>query len=177
MDSYLHAYWRMDYVQRPQSEKKLDSPFKVALAENDDEKNLILLRGVYSFVIMNRFPYNAGHLLILPNREVADIDDLTHEEQIDLWDNIILSKNVLQKELHPQGFNIGWNLGTAAGAGVAKHLHAHVVPRWDGDTNFMPVIAHTKVLPQALESLYKKLRPAFKERYASRSSSKASYVS
>jgi ATP adenylyltransferase len=106
---------------------------------------------------MNRYPYNAGHLLVLPVREVGDLAELGEEESIGLWREVLLARRVLAQLLRPDGFNLGFNLGSAAGAGVPGHLHCHLVPRWDGDTNFMPVIGEVKVLPEALESLYDRL--------------------
>jgi ATP adenylyltransferase len=110
---------------------------------------------------MNRYPYNGGHLLVLPLREVADLTDLDGGEGADLWRTIVLSERVLREVLNPDGFNIGFNVGSAAGAGLPGHLHCHLVPRWNGDTNLMPAVGAVRVLPQALESLYDKLLPAF----------------
>jgi ATP adenylyltransferase len=112
---------------------------------------------------MNRYPYNAGHLLALPLREVSDLCDLSAEEGSDLWMTITLAERVLRRVLQPAGFNIGFNVGSAAGAGLPEHLHCHLVPRWDGDTNLMPVLGGVRVLPQALESLYDQLLPVFRE--------------
>jgi ATP adenylyltransferase len=110
---------------------------------------------------MNRFPYTAGHLLVLSLREVADLADLTDDEAAGLMAAIRRAQRALVRTLAPDGFNIGFNVGSAAGAGMPGHLHCHVVPRWDGDTNFMPVVGGTKVLPQALEDLYDELLPHF----------------
>jgi len=109
---------------------------------------------------MNRYPYNTGHLIVAPYRHVGDLVELTEEELVDLMKNVNLSIRILREALKPEGFNIGLNMGRVAGAGIEDHLHIHVVPRWAGDTNFMPVIAHVKVMPELLESTYDKLRQA-----------------
>ena len=127
-------------------------------AAKNDEKNLILYRGKKSFIIMNKYPYNPGHLMIAPYRHVGEIEDLTSDEQIDLFYCLKLSILAIKSALKPDGLNIGINIGKVAGAGVKDHLHIHVVPRWNGDTNFMPVLADVKVIPEALEETYKKLR-------------------
>ena len=106
---------------------------------------------------MNKFPYNCGHLLVIPLRQVADIEDLTSEERVEFFDAIIKAKQILKNAMNPDAFNVGFNLGAKAGAGIPEHLHCHVVPRWDGDTNFMPVISDTRVLPQAMDALWGKL--------------------
>lgn len=108
---------------------------------------------------MNRYPYNAGHLLVLPVREVSDFEELTEVERLALFASVLRAQRILKQAMQPEGFNIGFNVGAAAGAGIASHLHAHVVPRWNGDTNFMPVVGKTKVLPEALETLYDRLLP------------------
>jgi ATP adenylyltransferase len=107
---------------------------------------------------MNRYPYNAGHLLVLPYREVPDIEDLSREERVCFFETTLRAKRLLKAALNPNGFNIGINLGEAGGAGIPKHLHQHVVPRWTGDTNFMPVVGSTRVLPQALEAMWDHLK-------------------
>lgn len=132
-------------------------------AENDDERNLILWRGHHVFVIMNLYPYNNGHLMIVPFREVAEYEALTTEEQVELAQTIERCIRWLRKALSPEGFNVGINLGKAAGAGIPSHLHAHIVPRWSGDTNFMPAIGEVKVIPEAIYATYDKLRAAMKE--------------
>ncbi|MFT3828816.1 MAG: HIT domain-containing protein [Opitutaceae bacterium] len=154
---HLHAYWRMDYIEAPKTVPGAN-PF-VALPElGDDRTALIVHRGTAHYVVMNRFPYNAGHLLIVPFRAVPELEQLTAAERDELMALIVFGKRVLQQALKPDGFNIGFNLGSAAGAGIPQHLHAHIVPRWSGDTNFMPVVGQTRVLPQALECMYDRLR-------------------
>ena len=154
--------WRSAYVseaneQEPDADESI---FTALLREEQDEQNLILWRGEQVFVIMNRHPYNSGHLLILPYREVMQYDALTPAEQQGLTAALDRCMGWLREALSPDGFNMGMNLGRAAGAGIPEHLHAHVVPRWDGDTNFMPTTADTKVLPEDLQTTYGKLRTA-----------------
>ncbi|MDR2667480.1 MAG: HIT domain-containing protein [Puniceicoccales bacterium] len=150
----------MNYIKSPRGGRQ--SPFSAAL-DGDERENLLLHRGKLSFVVMNKYPYNCGHLLVLPQREVADPLDLNGDESVELWRSVLLCEKVLRRTMKPDGFNIGFNIGSASGAGLPKHLHCHVVPRWDGDTNFMPVIGEIKVLPQALEHLYDQLLPIFSE--------------
>ncbi len=121
---------------------------------NDDKATLIVSREAHSFILMNRYPYNAGHLLVLPRREVPQLEDLDDAERLCFINATIKAKRLLQRALKPDGFNIGINLGEAAGAGIPRHLHLHVVPRWNGDTNFMPVLGDTRVLPQSLETMW-----------------------
>ncbi len=148
----------MEYVEAPKEEKEESNPFIRLPKENDDRKNLILIRGQYHYVIMNRYPYNAGHLMVIPYREVPDIDELSEEELMEFMKLVIRSKKLLTKAIRPNGFNIGINLGVDAGAGIPWHLHCHIVPRWKGDTNFMPVIGKTRVLPTALDTLWERLK-------------------
>jgi ATP adenylyltransferase len=124
-----------------------------------DEELLVLARGAHAFVILNLFPYNTGHLMVAPNRHVGDLGDLTDDEVDELWMWTHRSVAAHREASGPDGFNIGINLGEAAGAGVPGHLHQHVVPRWAGDTNFMPVIGDAKVLPEMLSETYQRLRP------------------
>ena len=152
---HLWAPWRIEYLQRtPESSCILcRKP-----AENNDEANLILYRGQRNFIILNAFPYNTGHLMVAPYRHTADLQVLTDEEAKEHFDIIKMVLALLRQVMKPTGFNIGLNLGRAAGAGIAEHLHTHVVPRWGGDTNFMPVLSDTKVMPEALTATYLKLR-------------------
>ena len=155
----LHAYWRMAYVAAPAKERETrNNPFARIPHEPDERAALLLHRSAYSYLVMNRFPYNAGHLLAVPLRVVPDLEDLGENEFNDFNHMILLAKRLLAAALHPDGFNIGINLGTAAGAGVPGHLHCHIVPRWNGDTNFMPVVAGTRVLPEALDQMWERLR-------------------
>jgi ATP adenylyltransferase len=126
--------------------------------ENKDEANLILYRGQHSFIIMNAFPYNPGHLMVAPYRHVANLQDLRDEEAMELFTFVKKGLGLLKEVMKPSGFNIGLNVGKVAGAGIAEHIHTHIVPRWQGDTNFMPVLSDTKVTSEALSSTYKRLR-------------------
>jgi ATP adenylyltransferase len=158
---HLHAYWRMEYLEAPEALKGKNPFVELPKLENERE-SLVLYRGQTGYLILNRYPYNAGHLLVLPYREVADLEDLDEEEKSEFMELIILAKRILTQALKPDGFNIGLNLGGAAGAGIPTHLHAHIVPRWDGDTNFMPVICETRVLPTSLEAMWERLKEASK---------------
>jgi ATP adenylyltransferase len=128
-----------------------------AFKEKKDRKNLIIARGKYSFVIMNRYPYNTGHLMITPIRHTGKLESLTKEEVLEMFEFVIKMKARITKTLKPEGFNIGINLGRVAGAGLVSHVHIHLVPRWSGDTNFMPALCKTKVISQSLDKLYSPL--------------------
>lgn len=130
-----------------------------------DEEVYILHRSTHSFVMLNRYPYNNGHLLLAPFRHLAELEDLSQDELLDLLNLAQLCVVVLKEELNPQGFNLGINIGDVAGAGVKEHFHLHIVPRWKGDTSFMPVVASTSVMPQALSETYSKLKRRFDERF------------
>ena len=155
---YLHAYWRLPYVQADKPATGGENPFVELPKLGDDRKALIIWRGATCYLILNKFPYNAGHLMAIPFREVGTLAELTSAERADLMDAIVKGQDILTKALKPEGFNIGFNFGRAAGAGIPRHLHAHIVPRWVGDVNFMPVVADTKVLPVALDVLWERLR-------------------
>jgi len=154
----LWAPWRVEYF-----EKKERSPnFMLEASQTtDDAAHLVLHRGKYTFVMMNRYPYATGHLMVVPYRELPDLDDLGDEEVLELWRNAARSQKILRATIKAHGFNVGLNIGSAAGAGFAQHLHLHVVPRWEGDVNFMPVLGETRIIPEGLEALYGKLRAAF----------------
>ena len=154
--SALWAPWRVEYFSAPR-----DPDFMLAAANaTDDRAHLVLARKPHTFLMMNRYPYAVGHLMAVPCRKVADIAELTDAEQLELWSLAALGQKLLRSVVGAQGFNVGLNLGRCAGAGVVDHLHLHIVPRWDGDNNFMPVLAGTRILPEALEALYAKLRAA-----------------
>jgi ATP adenylyltransferase len=155
---YLHAYWRLPYVEAPKPEAGGENPFTDLPKLGDDRKALILWRGPLTYLVMNRFPYNVGHLLAIPYREVPTLAELTAAERADLMEGIVKGQDILTRALKPDGFNIGFNFGRVAGAGIPRHLHAHIVPRWSGDVNFMPVVADTKVLPVALDTLWERLK-------------------
>lgn len=153
--SQLHPYWRMEYIEAPRM-PAFTRPFTELPALGDDRAALIVHRTELSYLMLNRFPYNPGHLLAIPFREVIDIEDLTPAESADLFALITFGKKVLKAALKPDGFNIGFNLGSASGGSI-PHLHGHIVPRWNGDNNFMPVLGQTRILPQALEATWERL--------------------
>jgi ATP adenylyltransferase len=153
---HLHAYWRMEYIEAPRLPAGGNIFAELPLL-GDDAAALILHRSSLSYLILNRYPYNAGHLLAVPFRAVADLAELTAAERADLMDEIVLGQQLLTAALKPDAFNVGFNLGSAAGGSI-PHLHAHLVPRWNGDTNFMPVIGQTRVLPQSLAAMYARLK-------------------
>ncbi len=153
---HLHAYWRMEYIEAPRLADGAN-PFTALPALGNDTEALIVHRSKLSYVMLNRYPYNPGHLLVVPFREVTDITDLNPAERADLMDLIIYGKDLLKAAVSPNAFNVGFNLGSAAGGSI-PHLHAHIVPRWNGDTNFMPVIGKTRVLPQSLDAMYARLK-------------------
>jgi ATP adenylyltransferase len=126
--------------------------------ENNDEANFILYRGKHGFIILNAFPYNPGHLMVAPYRHIANLEELRAEEAMELFDIVKKGLGLLKEVMKPTGFNIGLNMGKVAGAGIAEHLHTHIVPRWQGDTNFMPVLSDTRVVSEAVSATYKKLR-------------------
>ena len=155
----LWAPWRMAYIEI--ADRSDGCVFCVKPAQERDREELILHRGATCFVIMNLFPYNNGHVMIVPYRHTADLPGLSLEEQAEMMALTGHCVQALAGAFRPEGFNIGMNLGRTAGAGIAEHLHMHVVPRWNGDTNFMPVLADTRVLPDALYAGYDKLHAAF----------------
>ncbi len=152
------APWRLEYMVADRVDGCI---FCVFPSQNDDEKNRILLRGEHAYVIMNAFPYSNGHLLIPPYRHIGDFSELNDEENLEIMQLAQKCCAALKNICRPDGFNIGWNIGTAAGAGIAEHIHMHIVPRWNGDTNFMPVLADIKVIPEALDTTYKKIKAEF----------------
>jgi ATP adenylyltransferase len=156
MDS-LHAPWRIEYILSPKP--KLDASLFTSIAQsNDDIGNHVIARDRTCFALLNRYPYNGGHLMVVPYKEVPDMSGLTDEELTGLWKLTRRCVAALTAVMKPDGFNVGINLGRVAGAGILEHLHVHVVPRWNGDTNFMPVIAGTGVVPEALKEIAAKLR-------------------
>jgi ATP adenylyltransferase len=156
MDS-LHAPWRIEYILSPKPELKQGLFTRIAQS-SDDEANLVIARDRTCFALLNRYPYNGGHLMVVPYKEAADLNGLTDDEVADLWKLVRRCLNALAAVMKPDGFNVGINLGKVAGAGILEHLHIHVVPRWTGDTNFMPVLAGTGVVPDALAEIAAKLR-------------------
>ena len=156
----LHAPWRIQYILAPKNKSTGQSIFTAIAQSSDDVENLVLARDKSCFALLNSYPYTGGHLMVIPYRQVPDFDGLTDEEMTDLLKLMRRCQHALKKVMSPHGFNIGVNLGKVAGAGIEEHLHLHLVPRWDGDTNFMPVIAGATVLPEALKDLAAKLRAA-----------------
>lgn len=157
----LWAPWRMEFILNEKPPGCIFCPGE-KVSEEEDRKRLILLRDSLSFVMMNRYPYTNGHLLISPYRHVGSVQDLQPDEMLQLFENVQRACRVMSESLFPQGFNIGINLGKAAGAGVDDHLHVHVVPRWVGDSNFMTVIGDVRVMPENLSATYEKLLPGFR---------------
>ena len=159
--------WRSEHIGQASTEPMNDTNrrdlFTRIADEGDDAENLVVWRGARVYVVMNRFPYNNGHLLIVPYRRVENFDDLDDEEQIEVARTIADCIRWLRKALKPDGFNVGMNLGPAGGAGVPEHLHVHVVPRWSGDTNFMPTVADVKIIPEAMQETFRKVREAARE--------------
>jgi ATP adenylyltransferase len=152
----LHAYWRMDYIEAPRYPATMKRPFTDLPAMGDDRLALIVHRSAHSYLVLNRFPYNPGHLLAVPYREVVEPEELPRAERADLMEEIVFARRLLSAAMKPDGVNIGYNLGSAAGGSIA-HLHAHIVPRWNGDNNFMPVVGQIRVLPQSLEATWERL--------------------
>ncbi len=148
----------MEYIEEL---KEGECIFCTKPKENQDEKNLILYRGDISFIIINRYPYANGHLMVAPFRHCASIEDLTRAEASELFVLVQKAVGVLKATVNAEGLNIGINIGRAAGAGIADHIHIHIVPRWHGDVNFMPVLENTKVIYEYLTETYRKLKPGF----------------
>ncbi|MGD9402922.1 MAG: HIT domain-containing protein [bacterium] len=150
----ISAGWRMEYIEKGNAEGCI---FCNKPAAREDAKNFIIRRGRAAFVIMNLYPYTTGHLMIAPYRHTGSLCDLSEEEATELMKLVGWSELVLRKSMGAQGFNVGMNIGKCAGAGFPDHVHLHVVPRWEGDTNFMPVFSETRVLPDTLENVYEKI--------------------
>jgi ATP adenylyltransferase len=155
----LWAPWRMEYVKSEKSDKCI---FCSLPKENDDTKNYILHRSQSAFIIMNIYPYNSAHVMVSPYRHIACLTGQNTEEIKEMNSLTRRSIEILKTVINPEGFNVGYNIGKAAGAGYDEHIHCHIVPRWTGDTNFMPVLGETKVHPEHLKTTYKKLLPHFK---------------
>ncbi len=160
----LWAPWRESYITKL-DEKKKSCVFCSILAARKDKQHLIFIRKPHAYAVLNLYPYSNGHCLILPNRHIADISKLSQVEYVGLMELLRETKDLLQEVFKPHGFNVGMNLGRIAGAGIPGHVHIHIVPRWKGDHNFMPVTAGTKVISQSLSVIYKKLSDAYTKRY------------
>ena len=156
----LWAPWRMEYIKKPKEKECL---FCRVIREDKDRENLVLYRSKHGFIILNKYPYNNGHLMVAPYKHTPTPLELREEEDLDLSYLIKLCMKILDKTMRPQGFNIGANIGRAAGAGIEEHYHIHIVPRWIGDTNYMPIISDTKVIVEHLYATYDKLREALRE--------------
>ena len=154
--------WRMAYIQAAKEQGEDGGCIFCDLpAEGDDVRTMILARGELAFVIVNSFPYNPGHLMVAPFRHVGAFTSIEAAELADVDALVARSIRALEQEMEPHGYNLGMNLGRVAGAGIPDHVHWHLVPRWNGDTNFMPVVGQTRVLPELLEETYARLRPRF----------------
>lgn len=153
---YLFTPWRMEYIRSAQK----DGCVFCEMLERDDREELILHRGRHAFLVLNRYPYNNGHFMSVPYRHVDTLELLSDEEMAEMMGLVTRGLAALRQAWRPEGFNIGVNIGKVAGAGVKDHVHVHVVPRWAGDTNFMPLVAQTRVIPQTLEETYDELKAA-----------------
>lgn len=165
----LYAPWRSSYARSIAKQKKIktsakDCVFCNAIKEDDDEKNLIIARYKYNAVLLNRYPYNAGHLLIIPTVHKSQIHELSHAAQTELMELISQATHTVQKELGAHGVNVGINLGKAAGAGIPSHLHFHVLPRWNGDTNFLPLLADTKQVSFDLVAMFHEIKRCWRKK-------------
>lgn len=155
---YLWAPWRMEYILKEKNEGCI---FCEIPKENQDKENYVLYRGKFCFVILNTYPYNNGHIMIAPYAHIKNLEELNRDTINELMSLCQKSISVLKKKINPQGFNIGANIGKVGGAGILEHVHLHIVPRWQGDTNFMPVISDTKIMPQYLSETYDLLKAGF----------------
>jgi ATP adenylyltransferase len=153
---FLWSPWRMKYIQNNQH--SAECVFCMALKQPDGPENLIVARGSRAFVILNRYPYTSGHLMVVPIQHCSSLDQLDTQTRAEIMELSNRSVLVLQAVYYPQGFNLGMNIGEVAGAGIADHVHMHIVPRWGGDTNFMSSLADTRVLPESLEDTYRRVR-------------------
>lgn len=160
----LWAPWRIDYIL---DDKKLKKCLFCDISQKDrtrseDRKNLILSRGEHCFVLMNKYPYNNGHLMVVPYLHTSTFDGLSDNMLFDLMKSVRVSVDLLKKALKPDGFNLGLNFGKVAGAGMEAHMHLHIIPRWTGDTDSMPIIAETRVMPEHISKTFSKLNKFFK---------------
>ncbi len=156
----IFAPWRIRYIEAPKYEGCIFCDFP---KENRDEERLIVYRGERCFVILNNYPYNPGHVMVAPYRHFKEIEEMSEEEGAEMLELTKKAVKVIKKVMKPDGFNIGINIGKVAGAGIEQHLHIHIVPRWEGDTSFIPVLADVKIIPEAVAETYKKLKRGFEE--------------
>jgi ATP adenylyltransferase len=154
----LWAPWRMEYIGSAREGEDEGCLFCEKPKEGDDEKALIVSRSELSFAILNKYPYNSGHLMVAPFRHVGELEEVKDDESLDMERLLQRCIKALKEAMQPEGFNIGMNLGVVAGAGIPDHLHWHLVPRWTGDTNFMPIVSQTKVLPEMLSESLQQIR-------------------
>jgi len=157
----LWAPWRMKFVQS--QDPKTTCIFCKVLEQTDDADNLLVSRGLKAFVILNRYPYTSGHLMVVANNHKPTLEDLEAGTRAEMMELATKGMQVLRKNYRAEAFNFGANIGEPAGAGIARHVHLHIVPRWSGDTNFMSAVAETRVLPEALEETYRRIRAAWNE--------------
>lgn len=157
MTQTLWAPWRLDYIQTVADGPKECFLCAGAKDTEHDEERMILARGQYSMLLMNRYPYVNGHMLVAPYRHVAELGDLEPAERAEMMEWMVYAQQLLKNVMHAQGFNLGYNIGKCAGAGVPGHVHGHVVPRWGGDVNFISVVGNIKIIPQAVEVSYQNL--------------------
>ena len=155
--------WRMAYINSADAPAGDECVLCALGRQQPDIANLVLFHGTSCYVLMNLYPYNTGHLMVVPYQHTADLPNLPAATAVELFDLTRRATAILTTVLQPHGFNIGMNLGRTAGAGIDEHLHMHIVPRWNGDTNFMPIVGGTKLIPEALDQTYAKLRPLFDE--------------
>lgn len=158
---YIAAPWREAYVRKVEEMKACI--FCRARRLKDDKGSFILYRGTHCFILLNRFPYLPGHLMVAPNKHLASFEQSGKELSDEISDLLKMSLNLLKKNYQPHGFNLGMNLGKSAGAGIADHFHFHIIPRWTGDSNFMPIVGGTKVVIEDLDTTYQRLRPLFEK--------------
>lgn len=158
----LWATWRMSYISQLKEGSNPEDVFSELPKLEDGPENLIVHRGEHCYVVLNLYPYNTGHAMVVPFRKVQDFVELTQDEMLEMMQLSQVVIRALRECMKAQGFNLGMNLGQVAGAGIPKHLHLHIVPRWNGDTNFMPITGQTKVLPEGLAETYEKVRSAIR---------------
>lgn len=163
---YIAAPWREPYVRNVEQAK--GCVFCRARRLKDDNRGYVLYRGAHSFILLNKFPYLPGHLMVAPYKHTASFERSRKELSDELSDLLKMALDILKKNYHPHGFNLGMNLGKSAGAGIADHFHFHLIPRWTGDSNFMPIVGRTRVVIEDLDTTYTRLRPLFEKKARSR---------
>ncbi len=167
MYTILWAPWRLKYIQSVSKDKTVGKCLFCEIVKKDDKEAYIIHRGRYNYIVLNAFPYTTGHVMIVPYKHVGSIEQLDNETLVEMIELLKMVIGVLKEVYAPDGFNIGFNIGRAAGAGIEAHVHLHIVPRWIGDSNFMTIISATRVLPEALEDTYNKLKSSIRK-YISR---------